>query len=1084
MKKKILVFMFVSISLLFFCSKIFSIDNARLLRSPDIKGDKIAFVYAGDLWTVSVKGGDAVRLTSHPGYESGPVFSPGGKWIAFTAEYDGNVDVFLIPSEGGEPKRLTYHPMRDEAVGWSPDGKFVIFNSYRELFSRTARLFKIAVDGVFPERMPFPQGVTGSYSPDGKYYAYNPLSSRVFRAWRRYRGGTVPYIWIFNFADNSVKMIPHPKSNDVYPRWVGEKILFLSDRDRVMNLYSYHFKNGILKQVTRFEGADIKMFGADKDNVIFEREGYLHLLNLTDSRIKKLNIDIPNELLNRRPKFVKAGRLIFNFDISPTGKRAVFGARGEIVTVPAKKGDIRNLTNTPCKMERKPVWSPDGEWIAFFGEEEGEYVLKIVSQKGFSKPRMIKIENPSIFYDLVWSPDSKKLAFNDVKQNLYYVEVNTKKIFLVDKDPYFLNYPYPSWSPDSQWIVYSKLAGNRLSALFLYSLNKKKVWQITDGMSSAYSPVFDRGGKYIYFAASTDTALDTAWLDMSEYPHNPTSNLYAVVLSKDEPSPFKPESDEEGTAQTRKVDTDKPKKKEDKKVKKEDKKVYATKIDIQGIEHRIVSIDIPTRRYWDLQAGAEGILYYLNWNFEKRNFDLYMYDMKKRKEKALLKKIDSYSISADGKKMLYRSKRYSWFIVDAGKKPKSGDGLIKTSAIETYSVPALEYRQMLYEAWRINRDLFYDPGMHGQDWEKIWKQYETYLPYIAHRSDLTYIIGQMQGEYTCGHAYAGGGMYPKIDRVSGGLLGADYEIIDGFYRIKKIYFGENWNPKLRSPLTEPGINVNEGDFMIEVNGKKLTTEKNIYSYFQKTAGKQVVIKVNNKPEATGARTYTVVPVAREYSLRHRQWIEENRKKVENWSGGKVGYVYLPNTSVSGFTYFHRYFFAHLDKEAMIFDERFNGGGYAADYIINMLNRPLLSWWQPRYGKPFYSPNNASFGPKVMIINEHAGSGGDYMPWAFRQVGLGKLVGKRTWGGLVGISGYPPLMDGGYVTAPSFAFVDKKGEFSVENEGVEPDIEVEITPADFIAGRDPQLKKAVEVVLEELKKNPPPKFKRKSYPRGR
>jgi tricorn protease len=676
------------------------------------------------------------------------------------------------------------------------------------------------------------------------------------------------------------------------------------------------------------------------------------------------------------------------------------------------------------------------------------------------------------------------LAFNDVKQNLYYVDLSTSKVTLVDTDPLFLHYPYPVWSPDSNWIAYQKSAQSGLSALHLYSLEKKKKWQITDGMSYVSDPVFGKKGKYLFFAVSTDVAVDTAWLDMSEYPHNPTNSLYAMVLSKLEPSPFKPESDEEGEEEKKKEKEPDKDKKKNKGKKEEEKKVKAIRIDIPGIERRIVAIDIPTRRYVNLQAGQEGTLYYLHYNYEKRNFDLYMYDLKKRKEELLLKGINNYTLSHDGKKMLYRQKRYQWYIVDAGKKPKPGDGMLKTSSIETYSVPAKEYQQILQEAWRINRDLFYDPGMHGQDWGKIKQQYEVYLPHIAHRSDLTYIIAQMIGEYSCGHAYTGGGMYPNVDRVPGGLLGADYEISDGYYKFKKIYLGENWNPKLRSPLTEPGINVKEGEYILEVNGRKLTGKSNIYSFFQKTARKQITIKVNSKPDLVGARLYTVVPIANEFSLRHRQWIEDNRKKVEKWSEGKVGYVYLPNTSVSGFNYFHRYFFAHLDKEAIVFDERFNGGGYAADYIINMLKRPLLNWWQPRYGKPFATPNNAHFGPKVMIINEHAGSGGDYMPWAFRETGLGKLVGKRTWGGLVGISGYPPLMDGGYITAPSFGIVSKDGEFFIENEGVAPDIEVDITPLDFIKGKDTQLFKAVEVVLEELKKKPLPKYKRKGFPRGR
>jgi tricorn protease len=1070
--------------LLLFSAASFSIKDARLLRSPDIKGDNIVFVYGGDLWKVSSAGGAAVRLTSFQGSETQPKFSPDGKWIAFSGEYDGNVDVYIIPSVGGEPKRLTWHPGADVVSGWTPDGKKVIFYSQRDSYSRFTRVFTVSVNGSLPEQLPFPMGTSASFSPDGKYIAYNPLIN-AFQTWRRYRGGRTNWIWIFSTADNSVKKIPHPNCNDAFPVWAGDGIYFLSDRDRVMNLFAYNPKKDDLKQLTKFDGADIKSFGANDGRIVFEREGYLNLLDMKSGKIEKLTVNVPNEGIILRPHFAKAGKLINNFNISPSGQRAVFEARGEIVTVPAKKGDIRNLTNSPGAVERTPAWSPDGKLIAYFGEVGGEYALQIADQMGSEKPKVIKMEKGGYYFNLLWSPDSKMMTFTDQASNLYYTDIEKGKVILVDTDPEFLAQPAAVWSPDSKWLAYPKSGSNRMSSIYLYSLETGKSNRITDEMSNAYSPIFDRNGKYIYFAASTDSAFDLALLDMSAWPHQPTAGLYLIILSKDEPNPFKPESDDEKASEDKDKKDAKDEKGKDKRDGEDKKEEKKTRIDLDGISNRIVAINVPEKPYFNINAGEEGKLYYLEFNRAGNNSDLHVYNLKDRKDEVVLNGIDTYTLSADGKKILYRKNNFVWTIADAGKKPNpESDNLLKTDAIETYSVPSEEYRQMLFECWRIYREYFYDPGMHGHDWSAIWKQYETYLPFMANRSDLTYVIGMMIGELAIGHAYVGGGDYPEIESVPGGLLGADYEITDGFYRIEKIYKGENWNPDLKSPLTEPGVNVNTGDYILEVNGKLVKGSDNIYSFFEKTAGKQVTLKVNNKPGFEGARTVTVVPIDSERSLRYKEWIESNRKKVEELSGGKAGYVYLPDTAVPGFNNFNRYYYSHLDKEAMVIDERFNGGGFAADYIIDMLARPLMCWWQPRYGREAVTPQAQVFGPKVMLINEYAGSGGDAMPYFFRLRGIGKLIGKRTWGGLVGISGYPPLMDGGFVTAPSFGIVGLDGKFVVENYGVDPDVEVEFTPADFIAGKDPQLEAGIRTVMEELKNNPPLKFKHEDFPRGR
>ena len=1088
-KKNVLTFLVLLFALC--VTSTYGIEDARLLRSPDINGNNIVFTYGGDLWTVTTDGGNAIRLTSHPGIESNPYYSPDGKWIAFTGIYDGNTDVYVIPSEGGIPRRLTFHPDFDSATGWSGDGKYVIFSTIRESHNRFLKMFKVPVDGGMPEAMPMPMAWLGSMSPDNKYYAYTSLSNRQsFYTWRRYRGGNAPFIWIFNFADNSVKQIPHPNCNDSFPRWMGKDVFFLSDRDRVMNLYTYNTDSGEVNKITNFTGADIKTFGAGNGRVVIEHEGYLHLVNPETKEIKKLAINIPGDLQTVRPGFKKAGRLIFNAALSPTGKRAVFEARGEIVTVPAEKGDVRNLTNTVDKVERTPAWSPDGEKIAYFGEYNNKYALFITNQTGMEKPEIIEMPEDVYYYQLTWSPDSKKVLYTDHDQNIYYMDLATKKPVKISTDPRLLVAMYAVWSPDSNWIAYTKTGPNELRSVYLYSLKTGTSHQITDAMSDAYSPVFDREGKYLFFAASTNKAFDIAWVDLTALPHEWVSNIYLAVLSADEPSPFKPESDEETKIGDKKDDDKSKDNKKDKDKKKEDKP-KETKIDLQGISDRIIAVDVPPRTYAMLESADNGKLLFaeevrtqLGEMRTRRNFNLHAYDMKKREDETVLTGIDFYVVSADGKKILYNKDQFQWVIADAGAKPEPGKGMLNTEAIEVYTDPAAEWRQILYEAWHINKVYFYDPGMHGQDWPAVWKQYEKYLPYVSHRDDVNYLIAQMIGELCIGHAYVGGGFYPEVDRVPGGLLGADFEIQNGLYKFKKIYAGENWNPELRSPLTEPGIQVNEGDYLLEVNGKPVTDAANIYSFFEKTAGKQVVIKVNSKPEKTGAKTFTVVPIPNERMLRMREWIEENRKKVEKQSGGKVGYVYLPNTAGAGYTFFNRYFFAHIDKQGVVLDERFNGGGFAADYIIDLLNRPFLNYWISRKGLEGWTPHAAIQGPKCMIINEYAGSGGDAMPYYFRKRGIGKLVGKRTWGGLVGITGYPPLMDGGFVTSPSVGFVSEEGEFSVENEGVAPDIEVEYTPALVIQGKDPQLEKAVEVVLDEIKAKPQPKFKHKGYPRGR
>lgn len=1073
--------------------------GTRLLRNPDVSGDKVVFVYGGDLWTASFAGGMATRLTTHPGQEDSPRFSPDGKWIAFNGEYDGNVDVFIIPATGGVPRRLTWHPGADSVTGWSADGRDVLFSSVRASYSRFARIFRVSATGGFPEALPMPMAWLGSISPGGKQYAYTSLSNRQsFNTWRRYRGGHAPFIWIFDLQTHDAVKIPHAGANDTFPCWMADEVYFLSDRDRAMNVYAWHPAKKVLRQITRFAGADVKSLGAAGGQVIIEQDGYLHQVDPRSGKTSRILITVPGEGLCERPRFVRAGQLINNFDISPTGKRAVVEARGEILTLPAEKGDIRNLTNSTDRAEREPAWSPDGARIAYFGEHEGEYVLKIADQLGQKPPRVIPVPGTSYYFKPVWSPDGKKILFRDNHLNLFCLNVEDGKAVLVDREDMVLDTAITMstvWSPDSRWIAYDKLTSNYYRVIHLYNLESGKATRLTDALSDACSPVFDRSGKYLYFAASTNKAFNVNPLDISANLFQPVSQIYLAVLAKNEPSPFKPESDEEGADESKKdgAGEKKPadakpaageeKKEEGKKEKPEAAQPVPVVIDLEGLSQRIIALDLPPGGYSSLQTGAEKTLFFLEQKAGEEAASLHRYDLKEKKDETVLPGIREYRISFDGKKLAYRTDS-RMALVDAAGQPKPGAGELATGQLEVWISPPDEWRQMLREAWRIQREYFYDPGMHGQDWPKIWQKYESYLPYIAHRSDLNYLIGMLIGELAVGHAYVGGGLQPDPGRVPGGLLGADYELAGGYYRFKKIYSGWNWNPGLRAPLTEPGVDVRPGDYLLEVNGVKLTDKINIYSLFEKTAGRQVLLKVNSEPKEEGARVVTVVPAGSESGLRNRDWIESNRRKVAGLSGGKLGYIYLPDTGDNGYAYFNRDFFAQLDKEGLVIDERFNGGGQAADYIVDMLNRPVLSYWLPRDGGAYRTPAGSVAGPKVMLINEYAGSGGDALPCYFHRRGLGKLVGKRTWGGLVGISGYPPLLDGGFVTSPCFAVMSPDGKFEVENVGVPPDVEVEWTPAAVIAGGDPQLEKAVQIAMEEIKTKPLPKFKPEPYPRGR
>jgi len=1121
--KKLFSFVFVAI-VVFAATHSAQAAGPLLMQTPTLSKTHIAFAYAGDLWLVPREGGEARLLTSGSGTKSDPVFSPDGSMIAFTGDYDGNVDVYVMPSSGGVPRRLTYHPSVDEVVGWSPDGKSVLFRSTRNSYSRFNRLFTVSLEGGLPHELPLPTAEFGAFSADGKHIAYVPVdNNRRLSAigWKRYRGGKASRIWIADLSDLNLDELPRETSNDGNPMWLDGKVYFLSDRNGPFSLFVYDPKTKKVQQALQGNGADIKSASAGPGAIVYEQFGSLNLFDPATGNSKAVAVTVPADLPNVRPHFKKVENEIAGATLSPSGARAVFEAHGEILTAPAEKGDIRNLTNTPGIMERDPAWSPDGKWIAYFSDESGEYQLFLKNPDGMGEAKKISLgAPPSFYYEPVWSPDSKKIAFSDKRLNLWYVDLAKGTPVKIDTDTY--DSPTrtldPTWSPDSRWITYSKTLVSHMHDIFAYSVEQAKSLQLTDGLSDARFPAFDQKGQYLYFVASTDIGPTTGWLDLSSINRPVTRSAYLIVLRKDQPSPLAPESDEEKSAAAAsddsKPDTDKPQPKAEEKPDQEpvnpEEKAKAqdaravraiknegviVRIDAENISQRILALPIPPRDYGKLVAGKAGTIFLIEDPLRPgpdQQTTLWRFDLTSRKPEKLMEGVNNFTVSFDGKKMLYskgRRENAKWFVSSAVAPARSEgpaaagkpDTPMNLARMEVLVDPRAEWKQEYNEVWRIERDFFYDPSLHGLDLAATRKHYEPYLENVGSRIDFSYLLSDMLGEITVGHMYIRTPTDPPSEQGKVGLLGADYGIENGHYRIIKIYQGENWNPQLRAPLTQPGVTVQQGDYLFAVNGRELKPTDEVFELFEGTADKSTVLRVGPSADGKGAHTVTVVPIDSEVALRNRAWIEGNLEKVSKLSGGKVAYVYLPDTGFGGYTSFNRYFFAQVGREGAVIDERFNGGGSAADYVIDYLKRPLQNYWMTREGHDFTTPVGAIFGPKAMIINMYAGSGGDALPWYFHDAKLGPLVGTRTWGGLVGIYDYPNLMDGGSVTAPRVAFYNRTGDWDVENHGVAPDVEVEITPKDWMSGHDPQLEKAVSLVMDTLSKTPLPVAKRPTFP---
>ncbi len=1107
-------------------------QQPSILQRPAMTARTIAFSYAGDLWVVPREGGKATRLTNGVGIESQPAFSPDGETIAFTGQYDGNTDVFTIPVAGGVPKRITYHPAADYAIGWTPDGKNILFRSNRASSSRYTQLFTVPAAGGIAAALPLPMAYAGTYSPDGSRIAYAPLPPAFgfdftnYTAWGNYRGGRAGTISITTLPGLSSEQIPHEQSSDFSPVYLGRDIFFLSGRSGHIGVFRYDPASRQVSEVFHNTSTDIHSLATDGHELIFDQLGALYLLAPeAGAKPQAVTVDVAADLPELRPQLKHVGGEIENYSISSTGLRVAVEAHGEILTVAAKHGPVRNLTQTPGASEREPAWSPDGQSVSFFSDEPvpggkpGLYSLHVAPQTGEGAAKKFALApEPAYYFEPRWSPDGKHIAFHDNRLHFYVIDTATGKLANVGEPDVFGGFSSSAsevaWSPDGKWLVYPHSMPNHLHALFLYSVDAGTSTQLTGAMADAHSPAFDRNGKFLYFLASNNQGATEAGLDMTSDLYQPTQTIYALTLLAKTASPVAPETDDEKTAAERKEKTDEEKPAADGKPDEEGKEKSKppappapTEIDlagmpVEGIARRIAPLPLPPAFYSSLETGKAGTVYFLQAKDTGRflddgeNHSLSRWVLEGRKTEKLADGVEDYQLSADGEKMLLhlgggdegngdRGPEHPgaprMAIVPADKPAKAGEGAISFAEVEVRVDPRAEWSQMYHEVWRIERAYFYDAHFHGADTVALERQYEPYVAAIASRADLNYIFQEMLSAFSVGHLRGSGGAIPEAPRVPGGLLGADYTVRNDHYCFAKIYTGGSWSPELHPPLAQPGLDVAAGDCILAIDNQPLSAATDIQQPLEGTAGHAVTLRVAG-PSGERPRDLVVVPVGSEAALRNTDWIDGNQRKVDELSGGKLAYVYLPDTAAGGFTNFNRYFFAQTQKQGAIIDERFNGGGQIADYIVEVLGRKLQSYWAPRYGAIEHTPNDAIFGPKVMIANEYSGSGGDAMPWLFKHNGLGTLVGKRTWGGLVGIGGIPVLMDGGRVTSPSVAFFSPQGEWDVENHGVDPDITVEQDPKAVAEGHDPQLEKAVAVALDELGKHPNPEPHKPAYPR--
>lgn len=1062
-------------------------DETLLLRQPDISKNHIAFVYAGDVWVADRDGKNPKRLTSHPANEMNPKFSPNGREIAFTANYDGNNDVYVIAVDGGQPKRLTFHPGADMVNGWTPDGSSIVFASRREVKSgRSNQIYHIAKEGGYPEKMMDALVYEGAWSPDGKRFAYRPHRQAYFGAsgWRQYRGGATPPIWIYSPKDGALEKIPHDRVNDTNPMWLKDTVYFISDRsDGAMNIHGYNTKNQKLTQLTKETVWDVRSAGTYGDKIIYETGGNLKELNIKSGRSKNIDVVINPDLPQLRPQWKDASRTLQSIALSPTGKRALLSARGDVFTVPVKDGTTRNLTKSAGIREGSALWSPKGGEIAYISDEGLKHTLVIAPQTGFGEVRKLSLGGGGYYTLHDWSAKANRIIYSDNHLGLFAIDLKSGERTEIAKLKRRAQVDV-SLSKDGEWLAYTAPRTNFFDDIMLYSFESGQSVAITDGMVHAGSPAFSKDGQYLYFTGSTNSGpSQSVWLDLSTQERPLRRGIYAAVLHTDGRSPLLPEAGDEIDNSKKEVeendeesaDTDN----ED-----EDKKKKPS-LHIDGLKDRIIALPVAERSYDSLEVAKDGGLFFIErvqpgvsneppGTPRGAIHKLMRFDFKSKKASSVFDLVQDYTMSADGKTLLVLAANNRLMTGKAAKQV-SGKAL-RLNDVRTFVNPREEWVQIFNDVWRMEAEYFYDPNMHSLDWQAVYDRFRPLIDHVGRREDLNTLMIEMIAEMQVGHNRIFGGDTHNERRVNTGLLGADLRIENGKYRVKDIYSGENWNPFLKAPLSAPGVEAKVGDYIIAVNGRPVTEADNIFAYFEDTVGKQVTLTLSDNASGDSARDVVVEPIANDGQLRNWRWIEDNRKYVEEKTDGRVGYVYVPNTAGGGFTYFNRMFFAQFDKDAVIIDERSNGGGQAANYITDILAREYLAGWKDRDAILFDTPGVATYGPKAMLIDQDAGSGGDFLPYSFQRMGLGKLIGTRTWGGLIGISANPSLIDGGVVTVPYFRFFTPEGEWRIENEGAVPDIEVELFPADVNAGKDAQLDRAIEEMLNDLKTYKPVRLK--------
>ncbi|MBU1310870.1 MAG: PDZ domain-containing protein [Gammaproteobacteria bacterium] len=1051
----------------------FASDGTRLLRQPDISATHLAFVYGGDIWLSDKDGKNPRQLSTHPASEFAPKFSPDGNWIAFSAAYDNNTDVYIMPVSGGSPSRLTFHPGADTVNGWSPDGKSVVFASNREIAnSRSNQLYQVSVNGGYPEKLMQAVAFEGDLSSDGKKLAYRPnnMAHSGASGWRLHRGGMTPPVWIIDLEKQQLEKIPHPNANEFNPFWLGDTVYFLSDRDNsAVNLFRY--RNKQVEQLTRHTDWDLRSAAGHGNSIVYEAGGFLHQFDISSGQSTALSIDINTTSAQKRPQWKDASKTLTSARISSSGQRLVVSARGEVFTVPVKDGSTRNLTLSSGVREFDGLWSPDGSKVAYISDKGNKHQLVLENQDGLTEPEVFTLSDSGYFNLLSFSPDGNLLAYHDNHLNLYAFNLKTKRSQKLDSSQRRDDFSV-SFSPDSRYLAYTVSAANYFSQIKLFDFNANKTTQITDGMSHAGDPVFTQD--YLYFTASVNTGPSQVGLDLSTRERPVRKAIYAYVLANDGLSPLLPKSGDEPVVKAE----DKAAKKD-----KDDDKaaIKAVKIDLAGLQNRIIALPLAERNYDSLSVADDGALFYVERiqpgssneppaQRSDNDGSLYRFDFEEKKSELVKDNLANYQLSQDGKKLLLHSMPNSLQVGDAKAKPEAK--AVSLADVRAFVDPAQEWQQIFNDAWRMQKEYFYDANMHGINWQAIYTKYQPMLKHLQRREDLNDVLVDMIAELQVGHNRIGGGDVHKENSSKVGLLGADFAISNGKYQFKTVYQGDRWSPFLQAPLNVPGASAKAGDYLLAVNGRELNADTNLFALLDNTLGTQLVLSIADNAKGINRRNITVEPIANENQLRLWHWVEQNRQLVADKTDGKVAYVYLPNTADGGFYFFNRMFFAQTDKPAIIIDERRNGGGQAANYITEILGRPFLSGWKDRDGLVFTTPGAGIYGPKTMLIDQDAGSGGDFLPWSFKRLALGKTIGTRTWGGLIGISANPAMIDGGFHVVPFFRFYTPDGEWRVENEGVSPDIEVELDPIAVNQGIDVQLERAIAHTLAELKARPP------------